>query len=228
MWPFSKKSPGAEPPAKSEPPGPPPSFATTCALDLGKGPLPAFPLLMAEDWKRAPTQVARPIIVGPKLPHIPFVAVVHLIPEPSGNPNRVFIRTERVESIGKTVADFEKEALHNLSLRPASWKLESPVPTVKIATCTDDYLAAERILDPAFLAKGQALLGSKNLLVGIPGRHRLYATALDAVMTDKTALLAFKLLNESEFATSGDAKITPQLFMVLDGKINSIAEIAPG
>ncbi len=225
MWPFSKK-PASEEPARAS--GPPPAFAMSCALDLGKGPLPLFPLLMAEDWKRAPTQVARPIIVGPRLPGIPLVAMVHLIPEPGGgNPNRAFIRTERVESIGKTVGDFEKEALHNLALRPASWKVESPIPNVKIASVTDDYLAAERILDPAFLAKGQALLGSNHLLVGVPGRHRLYATALDEVMKDKTALLAFKLWNESEFATSGDAKTTPHLFMVLGGKINSIAEIAP-
>jgi hypothetical protein len=208
-------------------PAPAPAFRLGCALDLGKGPLPVFPLLMREDWKRAPTQVARPIITGPKLPDIPHVALVHLIPEPPPSaPNRAFIRTERVESIGKTVRDFEEEALWNVAQRPGAWSIETPKPNVKIARFEGEYLAAERILDPAFLAQAHAALGSKQLLVGIPARGQLYATSLDVTLGDPAQALTFKLLIETLFAKGGELGITPHLFIVIDGKINSIAELA--
>lgn len=232
MWPFSKKK---EAPAASLPAPPPPTtsgpeprggpFQLACGADLGQGPLPVFPLLMPASFTPAPTALARPIIKGPTLPNIPSVTLCYLIPVPgSPAPNRGFIRQERVDQLKKAPSDFEGEALFNLATRPASWQVLSPSPG-SILTCTDDYLAAERILDPAFLQKAQATLGEDSLVVGIPARGQLCAIGFSVFGKGLPQALTFKKLVQAMYQEGGELGLSPWPFLVINGSINSILEI---
>jgi len=230
MWPFDKKKASPQPPTPEAVPAAPAggaAFHLTCAADLGQGPLPVFPLLMSSAaFTPAPNQLARPLIVGPKLPGIPWVMIVHLIPTPgSPAPSRAFLRKERVDQLGKTVKDFEAEALANVALRTATWEVVEPSPGAKMLTCTDDYLAAERILDPAFLRKGHGMLGEKSMVVGIPCRGQLCATPLAAFTQGAAHARTFKMLVEHLHAGAGETAIAPWLFLVIDGTLNSILEV---
>lgn len=221
--------PGAEAAldAPQRPPagGKPSSFLLGCAADVGSGPLPVFPLFMPESWQRAPTQVCRPLIGGVALRDIPVVALTYLIPAPgSATPQRGFIRKERVDQLGKTVRDFEAEALHNVAVRPASWSRMERGDFV-IAGCSDDYLAAERILDPAFLREAHDMVSDRSLLVGIPARGQLHAVSLSRAMAQPQLALVFKTIVEKMFQDAGELGITPWPFIVNDGRINSVAEL---
>jgi hypothetical protein len=54
--------------------------------------------------------------------------------------------------IDKSVGEIEAEALHNITMRPASWE-RAAFDDLIVMGCTDDYLAAEWILDRAFWGK---------------------------------------------------------------------------
>jgi hypothetical protein len=180
---------------------------------------------MPESWQRSPTQVCRPVINGVALSGIPVVALTYLIPNPGSKmPNRAFIRKERIEQIGKTVRDFEAEALWNLAARPATWGSTDLGGSI-IAGCTDDYLAAERILDPAFLQLAHQQIADESLLVGIPRRGHLYATSLSGAMGNSQRAGTFKMIVEKMFHEGGELGITPWLFIVIGGYISSVAEI---
>lgn len=227
MWPFSKKkSEAAAPPPPPAPTsfGPEPRggpFQLECGADLGQGPLPVFPLLMPASFTPAPTALAKPVLIGPKLPNIPWLTLCYLIPVPgSPAPNRGFIRQERVAQLNKQPGDFEREALHNLSTRPATWQTLGP----GILACADDYLAAERILDRAFLQKAQAMLGEEDLVVGVPARGQLCATGFKAFSTQNGRM--FAKLVEGMFKQSGELGLSPWPFAVLKGSLNSILEVS--
>jgi hypothetical protein len=172
MWPFDKR--------KDEASKAMPAYRLECGLDTGDGnTVPVLPMLMRKDWARKPTQLCRPLITKVELPHIPWVALVHLIDEGGSTaPSRVYLRSERAEQIGKSVAEFEAEALHNIAVRPASWQVTSPTDA-KLALCTNDYLAAEHCLSPNFIREAGRLLGTRSLMVGIPSRGHLLATPLE-------------------------------------------------
>lgn len=228
MWPFSKKKPAVSmtPPAAVSFSGPEPRggpFLLECGADLGQGPLPVFPLLMPANFTPAATALARPVIKGPKLPNIPFVTLCYLIPVPgSPAPNRGFIKQERVAQLGKTPADFEREALHNVATRPATWQPLAP----GVLTCTDDYLAAERILDPVFLQQAATTLGEDSLVIGIPARGQLCATGLSGFTKSTPEAIAFKKLVEAMYQSGGELGLTQWLFLVIKGSINSILEVS--
>jgi hypothetical protein len=211
---------------RAAPPGAPGAggFRLECSADLGAGPLPVFPLLMPETWQRAPTQVCRPVIGGVTLPGIPVVALAYLIPQPGSQaPQRGFIRKDRVDQLGKTVRDFESEALHNVAMRPASWS-QTKLGGLPVAGSTDDYLAAERILDPAFLQEAHRRVADTILLVGIPRRGELYATSLSRAMADPEKALAFSMVIDKMFHEAGEIGITRWSFLVTEGRITSVAE----
>lgn len=202
------------------------AFLVTCAADLGSGPLPVFPLLMPESWSRAPTQLCRPLVRGISLPQIPVVALTYLIPAPgSPTPQRGFIRKERVDQLGKTVADFEREALHNIRVRSASWS-RIDLGGFMVVGATDDYLAAERILDSEFLQQAGEMVKDKSLLVGIPARGQLYATSLSRALASPEQAIAFKMIIEKMFHEAGEIGITPWPFIAEDGRVNTVAELA--
>lgn len=197
-----------------------------CSLTLHGMVLPVYPLLMAESWKRSPTQACRPLIRGLSIPGVPIVALTHLAPLPGSEmPNRLFIREERIASIGKTIHDFETEAVWNVATRRASWRLFSR-DSLNLACCEDDYLAAERILDPQFLLQAHQLLKDEMLFVSVPRRQTLLAISHSAAMTNRDLLAAFNALVNESFRNGAEVGISPLLFLSTKGYVNTVMEVA--
>lgn len=187
-------------------------------------PLPLFPMLMPAGWQHAPTQIRRPLYTGTPLPGIPDVALVYLIPTPdNGMPNLGWVKTGRAVGLGATVEDFERTAVHNVSRRPASWGMFELIPGRLLAMCEDDYLAAERILDVAFLREAASRLGvpGQTLLVGIPTRGVLVAAAYTESQHD--GILAQTI--QRMFDEARNKPICPVPFLVRDGQLTAALEV---
>jgi len=216
MWSFGRKSTSGEAP----------TYQVECGAEVDGRLLPVFPMLMREGWERKPTQMCRPLITGVELPNIPWVALLHLVDEDGETaPNRAFLRSERAEQIGKKVDDFEREALANIAMRPASWEITVPGDGEKVAVCADDYLAAEHCLVPSFVREAGSLLQSNSLLVGIPCRGSLFATPLASVAAGGDFGRTYIQLVEQSYLDAGETGITPALFIFIDGNINSMVEL---
>lgn len=198
------------------------TFDLDCALDLEGIRLPVFPLLMPSTWEAAPTQLCRPLVSGVSVPGMPVVALVHLVPMPdSPTPNRVFLRSERAASIGKTVGDFERAALRNIAACPRSWTW-GDVGSGRVGLLQGTYLAAEHILDPAFLLEAHREVDDDQLLVGIPARGSIYVTGMKMAVADGVHLQAFGTLIEEQFRTG--IAIAPCVFMVKQGRVHGVLE----
>ena len=196
-------------------------FETHLALVHEGAVLPAFWMLMPASWERAPTQVCRPIISGLTLPKVPLVAVTHFIGDPNvGTLQRIHIRTERLAAMGASVAEVEGVAWRNLCRRPVTWEQAAD----GMLMCSQDFLAAEHILDPAFMELAAATLGARDapLLVAIPSRTMLLAVRFGT--THHAQQQALAKMARLGFERAGMTAITPWLFMVKSGRIVCLME----
>ncbi|CAN5875735.1 hypothetical protein BH11MYX3_BH11MYX3_49050 [soil metagenome] len=204
-------------------PGSPYSIDYAAAVVAGQ-PLPLFTMLMPAGWQHAPTQIRRPLYTGTPLEGIPDVALVYLVPTPdNGMPNLGWVKSDRATALGATVADFERTALHNLARRPASWSMSEVTPGRLVAMCEDDYLAAERILDPEFLREAAIRLGvpGQPLIVGIPTRGVLIAAAYSESRYDGIVAQTIQRM----FDEARNKPICPVPFLVRDGQLTAALEV---
>ena len=204
-------------------PGSPYSAQYAAAVTPGQ-PLPLFPMLMPEGWEHAPTQIRRPLYAGTKLRGIPDVALVYLVPTPdNGMPNIAWVRTERAQGLGVAPEELERVAFANIAQRPASWQLVEVAGGARVAMCNDDYLAAERILDPVFLRAAAERLGAPGakLLVGVPTRGTLVAS----VYTGTTHDTVLAQLIEIMYEEGRNKPISPIPFWVQDGRMVAALEL---
>jgi hypothetical protein len=196
------------------------SFRLECATDLGSGLLPVFPVLMPASWRPpAMTTLSRPLVSEMLLPEMPVVTLAYLVPmADSAVPNRVFIRAHQPRYLGKSTDDFYREAIHNVARRPAAWTAVGMFGT-RLAVCEDDYLAAERVLDPEFLREAHRLLGDDELCVGIPARGQLWAMPMRAARADPLCLRSFALMVANQFDAAQNMPIAPWPFTVANGQL---------
>jgi len=188
-------------------------------------PLPLFPMLMPEGWQHAPTQLKRPLYTGTQLRSLPDVALVYLVPTPdNGMPNIAWVRSERVEALGATVADFERVATYNVTRRPAAWAITQFGPGLEVAVCDNDYLAAERIVDPAFLVEAARKLGdpAATLMVGIPTRGLFVAT----IYRQSQEVGVFGQSIGAMYNQARNKPLCPWPFLVEAGRITAALEVS--
>ncbi len=115
------------------------------------------------------------------------------------------------------VPEAHQRALANLAARPANWdRVHVPVLDLTLLTCTDDFLAAERILDPQFLGRAHAELQAPVLIVGIP--HRGSIIAMPLLLVDVVVDTLQRTIREA-FASGIDEPISEQLFLVEHGEL---------
>ena len=111
-------------------------------------------------------------------------------------------------------------AAANLKKRAGSWQpIEIKLglfKTGRFLVCGDDFLAAERILDPDFLMQAQRTLDAKMLAVGIPRRGIIMA-ANGAQSSE--LLQRFLAAVAGQFHRGEAPPITPTVFGVVDGAI---------
>ena len=206
--------------------GPDRPFSAEYAAQVVPGEhLPLFPMLMPEGWEHAPTQLRRTLFAGTTMRGIPDVALVYLVPTPNnGLPQIAWVRSERSDALQATPADFERVALFNVAHRQVSVKLDTFPTGAQVAMVEHDYLAAERILDVAFMANLATMLGvtEQTLLVGIPTRGMLVASAYTGSQND--GLLAQTIA--AMFAEGRNKPISALPFLVKRGRLVAALEVA--
>ncbi len=136
-----------------------------------------------------------------------------------------FLNSDKLTELGLTEAQVEAQALANLRKRPAQWQsVDTPLDggkTLTMLICMDDFFAAERIADPAFLKEAQRQLGVPAILVGAPRRGVMMAAA---VQDDEDVGRAFAAVVASQSHGGESAMVSPMLFVVSDGAIIGLME----
>jgi hypothetical protein len=174
---------------------------------------PIVPCLKEPAWPGRDTAIARPLWREAS-PYVPWVALGYDHPHTFEFLNREQAPAE------STPSELERDAIRNLRKRAATWQ-ELDVKLgwfkkLKMLVAIDDFLAAERILDTAFLLEAQRKLGAPGLFVGIPRRSFLVVTAVD---TNVEKVQAFGVVAATQFQSGESAPITPALFTTRNGQI---------
>jgi len=136
-----------------------------------------------------------------------------------------FLNQEKLKTLGMTEAEVEAQALDNLRKRTSAWQShDAPLgegKTLRLLVCMDDFFAAERILDAAFMKEAQRKLGAPAILVGVPRRGLILAAPFQ---TDTAVVLGFGGVVFGQFSRGESAPVSPMLFVVADGAILGFEE----
>ncbi len=180
---------------------------------------PLLPCLEPPVWSGSERALARPLWPEPS-PYVPWVALGY--DEPGA-----FLFLERdAPPAGRTLDALETEAVGNLQKRPARWQdLELDLggfKRLRMLVASEDALAAERILDQAFLLEAQRRLDAPGLLVGIPRRGFLVATALD---NNVERVHTFGAVAATQFQGGESDPLSPALFTVRGGRVAGLVDV---
>lgn len=181
-------------------------------------PLPILPALKPYDWPARTYALSRPLIAFQGMPNVPWVGYGYNHPY-----SFEFISRESIpgETPEEHIRIIEQAALRNLRLRPLSWKLETVNLGIfrrrlPLLIGSDDFLAAERILDPRAMLHAAEMLHTRRLAVGIPCRGVLVATK---ARLPKSLLRRFSAMVAAQYYKPRSAAISPTVFMVEDGQV---------
>jgi uncharacterized protein YtpQ (UPF0354 family) len=146
---------------------------------------------------------------------MPWVALGHDRPDAF-----VFLQEDELREHGRSAADLEAEALANLRTREASWQMAEVGlkggARLRMVTCTDDFFAAERILEPEAVLDAQRRLGASRLLAAVPRRGLL---ALVDAEAGADAIAWFVVMAAEEHFGGQSAPISPMVFRMSGGRI---------
>ena len=178
-----------------------------------------MPVLKEATWPGREDQVCRPLWDGASSAYMPWVAFGYDHPH-----TFEFIQTKQLPGLQTTAADLEARALANLCARPVKWQsteLDVDGQKLRMLACMDDFFAAEHVLDAAFMRQAQQMLNARGLVVGVPRRGVLVATAADQ---DERLLAAFGAGVAGQYSRAQSALISPAVFAMTDGVIGGIVE----
>lgn len=187
-----------------------------------------LPCLKERAWNIG-VSVCRPLWEQQASDYMPWLAVGFDSPT-----SFEFVTTQAVATMNTTREALERQALKNLRQRPVAWEpldVDAPNGTkFRGLVCHDDFLAAEHILDRAFMLEAQRRLNASRLFVGVPRRGMLLCTNGEQ---DAIREAVFGTLVAEEFSRGESAVISPLLFAVQDGAIVGLIEtyaetIVPG
>ncbi len=176
-----------------------------------------LPALKPSDWIGSDKTICQLLIPSQDLPGMPWLAFGYDRPYTfefiaKSNP-------EQKTSLSQ-IKLMEQAALRNLRARPASWEAETLTldhrDSLQILVCANDFLAAERIIDAAFMEQAHQQLKAKRLAIGIPYRGILLATNADQ---SDTKIKQFAALIAAQYHQGQSAPITPLSFILEQGKI---------
>ena len=181
---------------------------------------PLFPCLKPSDWALADGTVRRRLCDTPMSQPGPWLAFGYDHPQVFE-----FLRPDQLAELHTNAHEVETQAIANLRMRPAAWEATTVnvdgFEHLSLLVCSDDFLAAERILDADFMRQAQTTLRASALLVGIPRRGVLMATRAD---DDGRLVLAFALVVKEQFGKAESAPVSPQLFVVKGGAIAAMLD----
>lgn len=181
-----------------------------------------YPCLKETAWARLGPTLRRPLWQGESSDWMPWLAFGYESPDAFQ-----FLSDAEAQETGRSAAELEAEAIANLCERSDSWQMVElglkGVGHVQMATCTDDFLAAERILDVEAVLEAQRRLGARELLAGVPRRGLLTLIDADA---DAAAIAWFVMMVADEHFGGESAAITPLVFRISKGRI--VGLLSPG
>jgi hypothetical protein len=171
-----------------------------------------LPLLKPADWNLRDDMVCRPLAAFPAS-GMPFVAYGWDHPH-------TFELLAHGGANGATPASLDPLALRHLRARSASWdRVDVKLgwfSKLRLLVCTDDFLAAEHILDAEFLREAQRQLRAEMLAVGVPRRGMLMVC--DGARP-KEDLERFCAAVGGQYHRAEAPPITSTVFAALDGAI---------
>ncbi|HSN29547.1 MAG TPA: hypothetical protein VLT45_24835 [Kofleriaceae bacterium] len=171
-----------------------------------------LPLLQPAGWELEAKMVCRPLAQLGAVRKLPLVAYGWDRP-------KTFDMLGKDHPAAAPAEQLDAPALENLRARPATWELVAIkvgwFKKVRYLICVDDFLAAERILDAAFLTAAQRQLGAKLLAVGIPRRGMLMVC--DGA--DRQTLRRFNAAVAGQYYRAESPPITTTIFAAVDGKL---------
>ena len=174
-----------------------------------------YPCLKETAWAGLGPTVRRPLADVDGAEWMPWVALGY-----DRSDTFVFLQEHERQERGRFAADLEAEALANLRGRGASWQmveigLKNGGP-VQVVMCTDDFFAAERILEPESILEAQSRLGASSLLAAVPRRGLLVLIDADA---GADAIAWFVVRVSEEHFGGQSAPISPMVFRMSGGRI---------
>ena len=179
-----------------------------------------LPCLKDARWPGREDAVCRALWQLESSPYMPWLAIGYDHPH-----TFEFIANKQLATLHTTGQALETRALANLRRRTATWQpLDVDAKDgkrLRMLVCSDDYFAAERIVDADFMTQAQRTLGARGLLVGIPRRGILMATNGEQ---DPDLVTGFGGAVAGQFSRGETAIISPMLFAVTDGAIVGIIE----
>ena len=176
-----------------------------------------LPALKDIKWEFADQALCRILVSELESPNMPWVAFGYDHPHTFEFLNR--------NGMGDALAIddlilLENEALENLRQRDMHWQEVGYErvngETLRFLVCDDDFLAAERIIDPDFMQEAHFLLQTSDLLVGIPRRGVLITMDGSEGERAQDAFLNFVSL---EYQKAESSPITPVVFRMINGII---------
>lgn len=168
---------------------------------------PLFPLLKAKDWHAKALALTMPL-PGVTHPDAPCIAFAR------NTEDQYVILTLQEAGDANPQAVFE-EAVKNLSAQPAD------LTSVQgVAVCGGSDFAADRLVDPHFIAAVQKQLGTNDLYFCAPHRRAIYAISAIADNYTKT-LFGGMVSTELTRSPPPGAPVSDLLFRVMDGRIVS-------
>lgn len=181
---------------------------------------PILPCLKDYQWAGKDETVARPLWRDGSSTFMPWVALGYDHPH-----TFEFLSRAELLRVGKDERALEHEAIGNLRQRKASWEPYDVklgfLKKLRMLACGDDFLAAERILDPVFLQEAQTRLGAKGLLAGVPRRGALMVTDFEQ---DQDRISAFLALVCQHYKEDAAAPVSPAAFLIGDGRIGGVVD----
>jgi HEAT repeat protein len=179
-----------------------------------------LPVIKPHNWLGREYALCRPMVLPEDLPDSPLVGFGYDLKN-----NFEVITRENFPSdhLSDSLRMIEQAAMRNLRERPVHWKIEvvklGPFWNMRLLVCGEDNLACERILDEKFLQEAQSELRAQKIAVGIPYRGLLVAA--NASSQDDT-LARFSAMVSAQYHQPLSAALSPQVFLVQDGKIVGI------
>ncbi len=174
-----------------------------------------YPCLKETPWAALGPTVRRPLADIEGAEWMPWVALGYDRPD-----TFVFLQEHELRQSGRSAADLEAEALANLGEREASWQMVEigleDGARFQIVRCTDDFFAAERILEPGSILDAQRRLGASALLAAVPRRGLLALIDADA---GPDAIAWFVIMVANEHFGGQSAPISPMVFRMSAGRI---------
>lgn len=178
---------------------------------------PLLPALKPNDWQAKEHAIYQPLVEDQKSDYMPWLAFGYDLPHTF----QFLSAKDLPEDASPHQIDLMKQAaIRNLRERPARWQTENIklglFKRLHILLCTDDYLAAERILDADFMHEAHERLKAEMLAVGIPRRGLLLATSAKA---PEDQLKRFGAAVSAQYHRADSPPITPLVFIVAKGQI---------